>query len=235
MKSKDPLRTGKKDILEVKNQLAASGIETVPLSTLPLPLRKASAFNIVTFYEDFASAARACKAFDSLARNFCNDLPDLSSHATLWSFGMLGMSGLTTAIFQLSASADVLVVSANGDKDLPPHIAKWVERCISREPNAKPVLVALVDDELEANGSAAPLLLSLLQIANRRQARFLCNTGLKEDLERYFPAELGSDGSSGPVRETISHLAIRAPAAMQNQRVIGLDSTLTPAIAGQPG
>ena len=57
----------------------------------------------------------------------------------------------------VQARRNAVVVSANGDRDIPPHIALWAERCISRKPNARPVLMALLDDELEADDSAARL------------------------------------------------------------------------------
>jgi hypothetical protein len=145
---------------------------------------------IVTFYEDFEAGMRAFRFFDSVARAFSGDLP---VNATSWSFSMLGMSRLTAAVLRDSPSADVLVVAAHGVKDLPPHVAMWVDRCISREPNAEPVLVALTDDELEADGSATPLCSSLMRIADRRHATFVRTADLARCVPE-FPPEPVRDG-----------------------------------------
>jgi hypothetical protein len=166
-------------------------------SPLLLPPHNARACKIVTFYEDFASAMRAYRVFEWLARNFSGDLP---VKATSWSFSMLGMSRLTSTVLRDSASADVLVVSANGDKDLPPHVAAWIEDCISRERNAGPVLVALLDDEFEEDGSTAILCSSLERIANREGARFLRNRDLKERMHCDLSVEPARNGSGNPVR-----------------------------------
>ncbi len=163
---------------------------------------------IVTLYEDFASAIRGYQIFDWLEQNFGNDMPVT---AASWSFHMLGMSRVAAAMLQDSDSADVLVVSANGDKALPPHVAVWVDRFMSRERNAEPVLVALAEAGIEAHGSAMGFNSSLQEIATRRHARFLCNGDLKEQLSHHFPAELASDPLRGPVRETLGRPALRAP------------------------
>src|SRR5205814_61220 len=92
------------------------------------------------------------------------------------------------------------IVSANGDKDLPPHAAAWVEDCISRDRDAEPVLVALLDDAFEEDGSAAILCSSLQKIANRQGARFLHNKDLKERLHCDFSPEPSRHGSGNPVR-----------------------------------
>src|SRR6266853_1269729 len=118
-----------------------AGMNSIP----PLVARENRTCNIVTFYEDFASAVHAYAAFDWLSRNVGNNLP---VKPTSSSFAVLAVSPPLLSVLQESAPADVLVVSAHGDKDLPPHIAAWVEDCLSREPDAKPVLVALLDDEL---------------------------------------------------------------------------------------
>jgi hypothetical protein len=166
------------------------------------------ACNIVTLYEDFVSAIRVYQLFEWLEATFSNDLPVT---ATSWSFQMLGMSRLAASVPGDPAFANVLVVSANGNKDLPAHVAVWVEKCISKERNPEPVLVALVDGRLEAAGAATLFCSSLEQIATRRHARFLRTGDLKAHPNHDFPAELAGDESRGPVRETIGHPALRAP------------------------
>ena len=152
---------------------------------------------IVTFYEDFDGAVRASKAFACMSRIFSRDLP---VSATSWSFDLLAISRLKATIARTSASADVLVVSANGVKELPPHIAIWVENCMNQSADAEPVLIALHNDGLESDREAAPLCSSLKSIASRKKAAFVSN----HDLKNYPDHELGGEPlpstSAGSIR-----------------------------------
>ena len=102
---------------------------------------------------------------------------------------MLARPELDSAVARDSAGADVIVVAANGDGELPPHIAGWVERCISREPNSEPVVVALSDREPQADGPAIPICASLMRIANRRHARFISGGALAEGADDELPVQ----------------------------------------------
>ena len=168
-------------------------MDTVPQSvpTKP-PADEVRALKIVLFYEDFSAAIRAYNSFDWLTKNFGSGR---AVSTASWSFDMLGMSRLSPSVLHDSTAADVLVVSAHKDQDLPPHVAIWVDRCISQEPETEPVLVALFDDEPNAASPAAPLCASLMRIAKRRHARFL--RGLDHD----FPPESESGASENSGRE----------------------------------
>lgn len=161
------------------------------------PMAANRACNIVTFYEDLPAAVRAQRAFDSLAQHVS---PDRPVHATSWSFSMLGMSDLNAAVLLDAALADVLVVAAKGDKELPPRIAAWVEICMNKGDKAEPVVVALHDDGLESDGAAAPLCSSLEKIASRQGATFMCSHDLETCRDRDLPAEPIDDEARCPIR-----------------------------------
>lgn len=136
---------------------------------------------VVTLYEDFPAAIRAHDSFGRLMGRFSGERP---VHATSWSFGMLGTQRLKATVARDAAEADVILVSANGDREIPPHVASCIADCISRDPDARPVVIALHDDALKADGAAGPLCKSLKQIADRRHAAFLCGADLKEAAAR---------------------------------------------------
>jgi hypothetical protein len=112
---------------------------------------------------------------------------------------MLGMSQLAAAVLRDATSADVLVVAASGDKDLPPHITEWVEDCLTSEPNAEPAVVALHDEALDA-GSSAAFYSSLEAIAIRRRARFFISRDLAARENRDFPDAPDRNAPGKPVR-----------------------------------
>ena len=152
---------------------------------------------IVTFYEDFASAIRAQKTFGCLAKNFAGSLP---VKATSWSFSMLRMPRFKPAVVRDAGSANVLVIAANGRRELPPHIAGWVERCIRRNPDDKPVVVALHEDGLEPKGEPGPLCASVNRIAGRRGATFMCSRDLEALMDHGLPVEPIHDAARSPIR-----------------------------------
>lgn len=153
--------------------------------------------HIVTFYEDFDGALRAQRAFDAIAQHFS---PDRPTHASSWSFTMLGMPDLNAAIVLDATLADVVVVAAKGDRPLPPRIAAWVEMCMNHGERATPAVVALHADGLEPEGAAAPLCSSLEGIAGRQGATFLCGRDLPGCGEGELPVDRFDDDARIPIR-----------------------------------
>jgi hypothetical protein len=141
----------------------------------------------VTFYETFGDAVRAHKAFDKIARDLSHDR---QVQATSWSFDVLGRPELNATILRDSARADVIVVATDGRSTLPERIGKWVEVCMNRNSDAKPVVVALHDDGLETEDAVAPLCSSLRKIAARGEAAFMCNADLASSANHEVPAEV---------------------------------------------
>ena len=142
---------------------------------------------IVTFYEDFADAIRAHRMFDCVARNFSGNAP---VRATSWSFSLLGNPELNSIIFGDVAFADVIIVAMKGDREVPQRIAMWVENCMQGKPEIKPVVVALHDEESESDATADSFCLSLMRLANRRDATFMSSADLAPRLNRETPGAL---------------------------------------------
>jgi hypothetical protein len=143
-------------------------------------------FKIVTFYEEFPDAIRAHQAFDTIARKFCGDEP---VKASSWSFTLLGRADLNALILADVASADVVVVAASGAREIPRRIATWIEISLDANPDRRPVVLALHEDGLKAEGAGAQLCSGLEKIAGHRNARFMCNA----DLESHAKARLSRE------------------------------------------
>lgn len=141
-------------------------------------------FKVVFFYEDFDAAVRCRKAFDSIARKFGRGRP---VEASSWSFSMMGSEDFNAAILLDSSAADVIVVAAHGDRELPPRIATWLEICVSGRGKPAPLLFALHAEGLEADGEAAPLFASLECIASRQGARAMSVDDLQQQAEHSLP------------------------------------------------
>ena len=129
---------------------------------------------------------------------------------------MIGRHGLTPSVTDDSILADVLVVSASGNKELPARVGEWIERSISHEGDDEPVLVALVDGGLETEGSAVGFVSSLEQIANRQKARFLHVPDWKEHLSQNFKTESLNQLLRHPLRESILLPSFRSPPRCRN-------------------
>jgi hypothetical protein len=115
---------------------------------------------------------------------------------------MLGRSQLKATVVRDSASANVIVIAANGTKELPEHIAEWVENCISHDPENGTVLVALHEghDGRKAGGDTGPLCASLEQIAHRHGATFMCSKDFEEHPEDDVAPDPAFETPRNPIR-----------------------------------
>jgi hypothetical protein len=161
---------------------------------------------ITLFYEDFQSAMHASHELGGLMHRLESAGP---VRASSWSFDLLHSKRLAPTVARDSADADVVVVAAHGGQRVPAHVGEWIANCLARESDARPTVIALHDEALEADGGAAPLCDSLKQIADRQCACFLCGADLKQYKTRFVRGQ-GDQASSrvAPAR----HGAARASA-----------------------
>ena len=145
----------------------------------------AHTFKVVFFYEDFDAAIECRKAFDSIARRFTKGRPIDSSS---WSFSMLGSSEFNAAILMDASAAEVIVIAARGDRELPARVATWIEMCVNGCGKPAPVLIALHAHGQERAGEALPLCSSLESIASRQGAVAMYGGDLDQPPEEARPA-----------------------------------------------
>ena len=155
------------------------------------PDQSARFCKIVTFYEDFDDAIRAVQNHENIMRTFSNGRHVIS---TSWSFQMLGQPELNSVILNDASHASVIVVANHGRYELPERVASWVSMLMAANPYEKPVLLALHDERLEADGLAAPFCTKLQGIAGRTNAPFMCIRDIAEHSVEQEQPDADSDG-----------------------------------------
>ena len=98
-------------------------------------------FDLVVAYEDRATRARALQLYDHLAGQL---LDDYDFKCAWWKFDHLGDPSLREHAVDDAADANMIVLSVQGQRDLPAIGRAWIEDWLPRRDNRKSALVALV-------------------------------------------------------------------------------------------
>lgn len=114
-----------------------------PVLTAPKVETKA-AFRVVIAYEDFASGKRAMDACKLLMAQLEHDVEFRTS---MWKFDLLRNLKLNQIAVGDAIEADVIMVAASANSDLPIEIKKWIEGWSTRKHGQVAALVALLDFE----------------------------------------------------------------------------------------
>ena len=101
-------------------------------------------FNVVIAYDDRNSARRAMNVVTGLVREFGNDF---RFRCDLWRFDVLGLPKVSRAAARAGDAADLLIVAASGDKNLPGPVRNWLEWCADGKPPGSAALVALLESQ----------------------------------------------------------------------------------------
>ena len=99
-------------------------------------------FNVLIAYDSRAAAARAMKAFDGLARRLSDEF-DLN--CDLWRFDMFALPEARQLAVAAGAVADLIIVSARGDNDLPKPVKEWLEAAVAEKLPGTAGLVGLLE------------------------------------------------------------------------------------------
>jgi len=115
---------------------------------------KLRAPKVVVVYEDFVTGQRAMKASKRLCEQSSRDL---ANQPTLWKFDLLRVPSLARMSAQDAAEADVIILAAHGDQELPAHITKWLNSWLDKKTERTATLVALLgrNDQDGMGGSPA--------------------------------------------------------------------------------
>jgi len=147
---------------------------------------------VLALYEDFAAGIRVREALEWLSSEVSSTV-NLITKAC--SFSGLMRPDLRAATMHDAANADVVFVSASGDRELPPHVETWFDRCAAEGNVGAVVLVELHTEENRPPDFAPPLCLSLQRIARRWRTEFICDSDLEARLTTDFISELvGAEG-----------------------------------------
>jgi hypothetical protein len=98
-------------------------------------------FRVVTVYEDFRTARQAKQAYEFLAANLTHEWQVTSQ---MWKFDLLRIPELRELAAEDALQADLIIVSCNGDGELPAEVRAWIEMSLGSRTDAV-ALVALLD------------------------------------------------------------------------------------------
>jgi hypothetical protein len=98
-------------------------------------------FRVVTVYEDFRTARQAKQAYEFLAANLTHEWQVTSQ---MWKFDLLRIPELRELAAEDALRADLIIVSCNGDRELPADVRAWIEMSLGSRTDAV-ALVALLD------------------------------------------------------------------------------------------
>ena len=82
-------------------------------------------FNVVIAYDQAESASRAMRLVDGLVAEFGNDF---IVHRDLWRFDILALPAVREETSASAAHADLVVIAAAADAELPVPVKNWLER-----------------------------------------------------------------------------------------------------------
>jgi hypothetical protein len=99
-------------------------------------------FNIVIVYDAKNAASRAMNFVSGLVRQFGDDF---GFRCGLWRFDVLGLPRMRTAAARAGDAADLLIVSALSDTDLPLPVKDWLNWCADGKTPGSAALVALLE------------------------------------------------------------------------------------------
>jgi hypothetical protein len=121
-------------------------------------------FDVVIIYDDRSAAKRAMKFFSELVRQFGDEF---EFHCEIWRFDWLDLPKVHAAAVLESSVADLLIVAAQGDADLPAPVKDWLNRCIAEKTPGSAGLVAMLESHQSANDIQSRTRQFLQSAANR--------------------------------------------------------------------
>ena len=122
------------------------------------------AFNVVVIYDDRSANRRAMKFFNELVREFGDEF---EFHCEIWRFDWLELPKVRAAAVLESSVADLLIVSAQCDADLPAPVKDWLNRCIEEKTPGSAGLVAMLESHRSWNEMQCRTRQFLQRAANR--------------------------------------------------------------------
>lgn len=149
----------------------------------PDPWSESQGLHVLALYEDFAAGIRVREALEWLTLEVCPDPPVITKAC---GFSGLVRPDLRAATRRDAATADIVFVSAAGDRELPIHVESWFESCVAEGIRDSVVLAELHTDEQHSPAFAPPLCSCLQRIARRWRADFICDCDLEARLTRDF-------------------------------------------------
>jgi hypothetical protein len=128
-------------------------------------------FNVVIAYEDFETGKNAKKTYDFLVEHLGNECVFSNQ---MWKFDVLSLPKLKEMAIGDAKEADIIIISAHGNNDLPPQVKGWIEQSLAEKLHAI-ALVGLFDSESYVQNHASAYLAG---VARRGGMEFFSQPGV---------------------------------------------------------
>ena len=122
-------------------------------------------FKIVLLHDDPVSGVRGASVLERLAGQF--EAEQGKFDTVIWKFDVLRHPGLREHAATRIREADMIVISATGNAELPGHVQSCLETALSQRPGRAAAMVALLDRESARSGELPRLGSHVRQLAAR--------------------------------------------------------------------
>ena len=173
---------------------------------------EAAALKIIVAHEDSLTGIRAVGLLNKLAAHLENHLglagcPLQVESNNLWNFECLRDLDLRAEALSASADADIILISAGSQTQLPAWVKTWIEGVLGRTQRRPSAMVAMFNGRPEPSATSLRPAAYLRQLAELHGVDFFCNLDLRTapittDRQAAFPSGFehdsgfSSDGSS---------------------------------------
>ncbi len=166
-------------------------------------------FQLLTVYEDSAAGTRANDLWVRLAIEL---KPRLEIANDVWKFELLSHAQLRNYAAAEAATADIIMLSAQGDAELPAHVNAWLDTWLARKGRRPFALVALLSQDALRPGVPPRLGVRLRWLAKTGHLDFFCKTGdwKRSDFEYYIDTFPHRSELRSAVLEEMLHLELRS-------------------------
>jgi hypothetical protein len=126
--------------------------------------------NIITLFEDVATGKRGKQVYDYLENQLGQDF---EFNHQIWKLDVLGTPSLRELAAKDVASADILIISIRGDRQLLPEVKSWLDVWVG-ERGSPIALVALFDKKFKHSPSAIEIRSYLEEVSRSGRMDFFC-------------------------------------------------------------
>jgi hypothetical protein len=160
----------------------------------------------VLVYEDFVTGLRARSVFEQCAAHFG---AGNRTRVSLWRFDMLELAPLRQQAAREAAGAELVVLSAHGDAELPAGLRSWFLEWLGTIPGQPWALIVSLDRGAGTRESAGRLLGFLGPLAQRANMDFFFYStqalSVRSELESMRAGHRSLRGSDGPCEALVEH------------------------------
>ena len=141
-------------------------------------------------YETLGIAARPYELSERLAgvlKSRCE------TDCALWTFELLRQPCLREWAATEAAGADMIIIAARGDKELPDHVKIWMESWLPQRREGLATLVGILGEEAAPSGETRRLCAYLRQMAQKGHMRFFWQAGRRSQPDLEHEDEITTD------------------------------------------